>query len=299
MGLTSDFVIDLARVLLGTSWGPQPPYKNAAPLLGTGLTVIGSTGSRVRITLGLACVAAGTAWAVGGVHAIGAGASALLATVPALTVVVGVLIILRAAMPRGALAGPLVLIAAGSVALFIQFNAANYTVIYRMIPAMLVAGGVVVAMGRRSGEPDLPSIVLRYWSMLLPVSRRVQSPAPHKLIVYCLLGHLTLDFTQAAYPTVSAPRITVDLTLLGGRVEFLLPDNWTVQAGRLSLAKGTQFSGRIGLFDQAADEPSDDEFGLNLVVLNVQGWSGMVCLVQGHHAEPPSSSADGDSDLSS
>jgi hypothetical protein len=245
--------------------------------------------SRVRVAFGLAGVAAGTAWAVGGVHALSAGAFAMLASMPALTVAAGVLILLRAVTPRGALAGPLVLIVAGSVALVIQFGVVTNSLLQRVTPALLVTGGAVVALSRRSREPA--TIVVRYWSAFVPIVRELPHRAPHKLIVRCLLGHIMLDLTAARYPR-DALRVTVDITLLGGHVELRLPDDWTVCAGRLDLARGTRFVGELSSPTPVSPESGEEEDDPNLFVLNVQGWSGMVSISKGHPADPPASSAD-------
>jgi hypothetical protein len=247
--------------------------------------------SRVRVAFGLAGVAAGTAWAVGGVHALSAGAFAMLASMPALTVVAGVLILLRAVIPRGALAGPLVLIVAGSVALVIQSGVVTNSMLQRVAPALLVTGGAVVAMSRRSRVPAIPTIVARYWSAFVPIVRELRDRAPHKLIVHCLLGHIMLDLTAARYPR-DALRVTVDITLLGGHVELRLPDDWTVRAGRLDLARGTRFHGQLSSAEPVSPQPREEEDGQNLFVLNVQGWSGMVSIRKGHPADPPASGVD-------
>jgi hypothetical protein len=100
-----------------------------------------------------------------------------------------------------------------------------------------------------------------------------------------------LDLTEARYPK-DAYQVTVDVTLLGGHVELRLPDNWTVCAGRLDLARGTRFVGRLSSPEPVSPQPREEEDDLNLFVLNVQGWSGMVSISKGHPADPPASGAD-------
>jgi hypothetical protein len=144
-------------------------------------------------------VAAGTAWAVGGVNALIAGALMIVTTVLALTVMVGVLALLRAVAPRGALAGPLVLIIDGTAGLAVQFGALTAGMLNGVGPVLLVVGGVVVAMSRRSRETTLAAVVARHWSVFVPIKPiGVQGVAPHKFILRCLLGGILLDLTKAA-----------------------------------------------------------------------------------------------------
>ena len=241
--------------------------------------------SRVRVAFGLAGVAAGTAWAVGGANALSASALVILKVVPALTVMVGVLILLRAVVPRGVLAGPLVLIVGGSAVLAFQFDVLTAGMLGRVGPTLLVAGGVVVAMSRRSREGAL---VARHWSVFAPIKPiGVQGIAPQKFILRCLLGEIRLDLAKAHYPGM-ADRITVDITLLGGWVELRVPQGWPVRAGRVDLARGTRFVGNLSSPIPVLDAPEvEDE--ANLIVLNVQGWSGRVTITRDQPADPPPS----------
>lgn len=238
--------------------------------------------------MGLVGVAAGTAWAVGGVNAFSVGALVMVKAAPTLTLMTGVLILLRAVVPRGVLAGPLVLIIGGAVGLAVQFGVLTAGMLNGVGPALLVAGGVVVAMSRRSREPALAAIVARHWSVFVPIKPiRVQGVAPHKFILRCLLGEIQLDLTEAHYPA-SAHRITVDITLLGGWVVVHVPRGWPVRAGRVDLARGTQFVGYLSSplpveeVPEVGDEP-------NLVVLNVQGLSGEMTISRDHPVDPPPS----------
>lgn len=227
----------------------------------------------------------GTAWAVGGVNALSVGALVILKAVPALTVMAGVLILLRTVVPRGVLAGPLVLIVGGSAVLAIQFDVLTAGVLGRVGPALLVAGGVVVAMSRRSREATL---VARHWSVFAPIKPiGVLGVAPHKFILRCLLGEIRLDLAKAHYPG-RADRITIDITLLGGRVELRVPHGWPVRAGRLDLARGTRFIGNLSSPIPVLDVPEEKDEA-DLVVLNVQGWSGRVTITRDQPTDPPPS----------
>ncbi|MGH3789198.1 MAG: hypothetical protein ACRDQ9_00075 [Pseudonocardiaceae bacterium] len=220
-------------------------------------------------------VAVGTAWAGGGFTALAAGALVVLKAVPVLVVAAGVLILLRVVAPPGALAGPLVLIASGSVALAIQFGMLATTMLDVVGPTLLLAGGVMIAMSRPSRKPTLATIVARHYSVFWSTKLPVQGTAPHKFVLNCVLGGIELDLTNASYPG-DAYRITVDITLLGGQVKLYIPAGWNVRAGRMHLARGTTFYGNLSSSKPVPDEPEVDEDSLNLVVLNVQGRSGCV-----------------------
>lgn len=235
--------------------------------------------------MGLAGVAAGTAWAVGGVNALSAGALVMVKAAPTLTLMTGVLILLRALAPRGVLAWPLVLIIGGAVGLAVQFGVLTAGMLNGVGPALLVAGGVVVAMSRRSREPTLAAIVARHCSVFMPIKPiDVHGVAPHKFILRCILGGIRLNLTKARYPP-SADRITIDITLLGGWVVLHVPHGWPVHAGRVDLARGTQFVGNLNARLPVHDVSSKEDEP-NLVVLNVQGLSGRMTISRDHPVDP-------------
>jgi hypothetical protein len=139
--------------------------------------------------------------------------------VPALAIAAGVLLVVRAVVPHGAIAGPFVLIFGGSLALAAQLGWLTVGLWDATGPTLLLAGGVVIAMSRRSPPDPMAAVVTRYWSVFLPNKHVVGETAPHKLIVRCVLGDLLLDLSDADYPG-SAGKITVDVTVLAGWVEL-------------------------------------------------------------------------------
>lgn len=215
----------------------------------------------------------------------------------------GVLLVLRTVVPRGAIAGPLVLIVGGSLALAAQIGWLTVGLWDAIGPVLLVAGGVVIAMSRRSRPDPLGAVVTRHWSVFLPNKHVIRKTAPHKLIVRCLLGDFLLDLTCAGYPS-SADHVTVDVTVLAGWVELRVPHDWEVLAGRVDLTAGVRFVGDVDsdstevnedLHDSSVAE--DDGAGLQRVKLNVQGWASRVIVSRAHApdsslpaSEPPASS---------
>ncbi|MGW6790238.1 hypothetical protein [Streptomyces chartreusis] len=71
--------------------------------------------SRVRTAFGLLIVIAGTAWLLGGPEAVRSGGRWALTALPYALLGLGLLVLLRAAVPRGLLAAPLALILGGAL----------------------------------------------------------------------------------------------------------------------------------------------------------------------------------------
>ena len=89
-----------------------------------------------------------------------------------------------------------------------------------------------------------------------------------------IFGLLRLDLAQADFP-VAGP-LWIDVTVVLGRFEVILPKGWEVVAGRIELARGVSFAGRLDSAQIASTTEQQDEKGGNVVVLNVQGWGGAV-----------------------
>jgi hypothetical protein len=216
----------------------------------------------------------------------------MLQAVPALAIATGVFLVLRVVVPHGAVTGPLVLILGGSLALAAQLGWLTAGRWDALGPTSLVAGGVVIAMSRRSRPDPMAAIVTRHWSVFLPGKHVVRETAPHKLIVRCLFGDFLLDLTGAGAPG-PARRVTVDITVLAGWVELRVPHDWQVRAGRVDLTAGVRFVGDVD--GESIDD--EEEAGPRRVVLNVQGWASRVIISRAHvpgsslpASEPPSAS---------
>ncbi|MFC8662980.1 hypothetical protein [Streptomyces sp. NPDC057199] len=69
----------------------------------------------MRIAFGLLVVVVGTVWLLGGGPAVRSGGRWALSALPYALAAAGLLLILRAAVPRGLLAGPVVLLAGGGL----------------------------------------------------------------------------------------------------------------------------------------------------------------------------------------
>jgi len=215
----------------------------------------------------------------------------VLKVAPALAIATGVLLILRAVVPHGPVAGPLVLVIGGSLALSAQLGLLSASFWDAIGPTVVVAGGVVLAMSRRSRPHPLAAIVTRHWSVFLPNKHAIREDAPHKVIVRCLLGDFLLDLSGAGFPE-AAGTVTVDVTVLAGWVELRVPHDWKVLAGRVDLTAGVRFVGEVDSESAEVDDEVDDfsecdndRVVLPRLALNVQGWASRVIVSRAHSAD--------------
>lgn len=229
--------------------------------------------SRVRIAFGVVAVISGTAWALGGMDTLAAAARRLAELLPLVLVLGGISVILLVAVPRGTLAGPALLISVGLLGIAAERGMLSRSLLAHLPAFILIGVGVIVAMSRRQNI-QIDTGVDRYNAIVFPVRRRVRGDAPRKIIARAVFGLLRLDMSQADYPPVA--RLWIDVTCVMGRVEIILPKGWEVQAGRIELARRITFSGTLSRSYLAPLEEPEGEFGKNLVVLNVLGWSGAV-----------------------
>lgn len=220
--------------------------------------------SRVRVACGMAVLAVGVGLGAGGPSALRTAALALAQAMPTAIIIGGVLLLLRVIAPQRPIGGPLLVIAIGTVALAIQIGILRTNMLTKVLPAVLVAGGVLIGMSSQPSSEALPAIVKRLW--VLPGHRliEIEGRSPAKFIIRCLLGSLVLDLTRADEQLYED--FTVDVTIIGGSVELVLPEGMVVQPGRLALAWRTKFCG-------TAATDVDDE---SVVTLNVQGLLGRV-----------------------
>lgn len=210
------------------------------------------------------------------------GVMAVVRALPFLAIAVGVVLLARKLAPRGPVWGPLLLIATGTLWLTFQFDLVPPGTAARVWPLLLVGGGILVAMSERSVEDPLAAIVARRTFTFLPRRWTVRGPVPQKVILRCLLADAVLDLAKATFPVEEGavvPRVTIDLTVIGGQTDLRIPAGWAVRAGRVSLTRRMAFLGDLTSTVPASDRPSADDEP-NLVVLNIQGWWGRVVLIR-------------------
>jgi hypothetical protein len=233
--------------------------------------------SRARIAFGVVAVISGTAWALGGMDTLTTVARRLAELLPLMLVLGGVSAILLVAVPRGTLAGPVLLISVGLLGIAAERGMLSRSLLVHLPAFVLIGVGVIVAMSRRQNI-QIDTGVKRYTAIVFPAHPLVSGDAPRKVIARAIFGLLRLDMSQAGYPPVT--RLSIDVTCVLGRVEVILPKDWEVQAGRIELARQMTFGGTLSCSNLAPLEEQEEEFGKNLVVLNVLGWSGSVLVEQ-------------------
>ncbi|MFE2427455.1 hypothetical protein ACFXJ5_11980 [Streptomyces sp. NPDC059373] len=205
--------------------------------------------------------------------------------VPALVVLGGVALVVRTAVPHGRLAGPLALACLGLAALLLRFSDSSYIVaVEQKSPTVLIAGGFIMALFRRRPVASIDTGVRRFTSVAYPhVNETFAEPntTPRKVIVRALLGgSVRVDLARASYPFVDA-RMVVDVTVLGGQVELVVPEEWQVMAGRVDLTYGVRFEGRLSTAELAPLLPRPEEADRRTVVINVVGSGGSVTVIRG------------------
>lgn len=224
---------------------------------------------------GLCAVAFGSAWAAGGSHAVHALWNGAAVAVPATLILIGIYMLLRAAVPAGRLALPLFLIVLGGALLAAWARPAWGISLTTVTQYSIITGGVLVALVRLPRRVAVETGVRRYGA---PLGGRppksVDGTAARKYIVRVLVGgEIHLDLTKAHYP-LAAQRLVVDATVLGGRFVLSLPRDWTLKAGRFDLAYGIGLHGDLSTGTPAL--PGESRQDGYLVVLNLQGLGGRV-----------------------
>jgi hypothetical protein len=231
------------------------------------------------VGLGLIAVAGGTAWAIGGIGSAATSARRLAELLPLLFVLGGALAILLLVVPRGALAGPVSLIAIGLLGLAAEDGLLRNLYVARIPAFVLVGAGVLIAMSR-SERIQVGTGVERFGAFLFPVHRQISGKAPGKIIVRTVFGSLKLDLSEAERSLQAKSRIWIDVTCLVGRIEIIVPNNWEVKAGRIELARHINFEGTLTSVDIASQTEEEDPRDRNLAVINVLGWWGAVLVQQ-------------------
>ena len=234
--------------------------------------------NRIQVGLGLTIVALGTAWAAGGSQAVRTIGRGSAVAAPVAAIAIGLLLLLRAAVPRGMLAGPLALIAAAGLWLSVWYSGRLGISAARIAQYSVIAAGVTTAMVRPPRRISITTGIQKYFAPLGPRPDGRVTVAVHKYIVRVLpFGTITLDFDGRSFP-VDADTITVDATVLLGRFELCVPKRWKIVAGRVSLAYGIDLDGTLTQKDPYI--PSHTPAGPT-VVLNLQGLGGSVLLRRG------------------
>ncbi|MFF0220744.1 hypothetical protein [Streptomyces sp. NPDC004629] len=242
---------------------------------------------RVRVAFGLLVVAVGTAWLLGGPAAVRSGGRWTLTLLPYVLLGLGLLLLLRAAVPRGLLAAPLALILGG--ALWAAHAAGYLGGVARFWPALIVLlgaaialGGVPVATGTGNDGP-----LRHYRSVVLPVRPELVTGPDTRLrrvTVASYLGDVRLRLADVPFQpeTVLDTAVEVlelDVTLLFGSVTIELDHRCAVVKGDVANALAVHFADQVRVYattDIYADEARSEL--PRRIQLNVIGVGGTVAI---------------------
>ncbi|MFI1394062.1 hypothetical protein [Streptomyces sp. NPDC020681] len=234
---------------------------------------------RLRIAFGLVVVVMGTAWLLGGGSALRSGGRWLLTALPYVLIALGLLLVLRAALPRGLLTGPLALIAGGGLWAAYDLGYLGGTAGGKVLPALVIAVGAGLALaGGGSGRAGEDYPLRRYRSVLLPVRRTVM-PGSTELVkvgVGSYFGDARIDLSSA--PFAPDPRangrhvLQVDVSVLFGRVELVVDAACVVVKGNVENSPAVHFAERVRVH---VTPPAGSD---RQIVLNVLGVGGSVAI---------------------
>ncbi|WP_151480904.1 hypothetical protein [Streptomyces albicerus] len=243
---------------------------------------------RVRVAFGLLVVVVGTVWLSGGGSTVRSGGRWALSALPYVLVALGLLLVLRAAVPRGLLAAPLVLIAGGG--LWAAYDAGYLGGVSsgKVWPGLVIALGATLALGVRprpaAVEDELP--FRRYRSVLLPVRKRVAADAVplRNVAVSSWFGDARIDLSGAEFTSDLPPDggyklLEVDVMVCFGRVELVLPPRCAVVRGSVENTLAVHYADRVAVYaDTDTYRTAVGGVVPRRVLLNVLGLGGSVAI---------------------
>jgi len=236
--------------------------------------------NRVRIGAGLLMAVIGTLWWAGAVPAAGV---TVVAAAPYLLLLWAVVAAVGAMAPRRYLAGPVVLAAAGGIWLLLRAEVLNVDAAVRHIALLVVLAGVVVALTGHNRKP-VHFGVRRFRSFLYGREFRVTGRAPSKISVLSVLFPATLDLLHTAHDSGEQIVVEIDVTVLAGQVEVVLPPTWSVAAGRI-LSSGVRYNDEL-IQKAPVTDAEVLEVSAPTAVINVTGLGGRVLLTFRPQAAP-------------
>lgn len=228
--------------------------------------------NRIRIGAGLLIAVVGTLWWSGALPAAGA---TLVVIAPYLLLLWAFAAAARTIIPRGGLAGPAVLAAAGGAWLLFRADVVNFDANVRQLAIAVVLIGVLVAL--TGGGRDRPHFgVQRFSSFLYGREFPVTGRAPSKISVLSVLFPARLDLSRTEHSDTEEIRVEIDVTVLAGRVDIVLPPMWVAETGRI-LSTGVRYNDE--LVHSALWTPKDGSTGpTRTAMINVIGLGGRVLL---------------------
>ncbi|MFG2746090.1 hypothetical protein [Streptomyces chartreusis] len=246
--------------------------------------------SRVRIAFGLLIVITGTAWLLGGPEAVRSGGRWALAALPYALLGLGLLVLLRAAVPRGLLAAPLALILGGALWAVHDVGYLDGGTAAKAWPALAILLGAAIALGGvpavDDGVNDSP--LRRYRSVVVPVRPDLtEAAAPlRRISAVSYLGEVHLRLADVPFqPDARMPGdptaevLELEVTLLFGSVAIEVDHRCAVVKGNVANAPAVQYADQVRVY--ATTEIYAHEARSELprrIQLNVIGLGGTVAI---------------------
>ncbi|MFF7103463.1 hypothetical protein ACFY9X_25100 [Streptomyces nigra] len=247
--------------------------------------------SRVRIAFGLLVVIVGTAWLLGGPEAVRSGGRWALAALPYAFLGVGLLLLLRAAVPRGLLAAPVVFILGGGLWVAHDLGYLGGGAAEKAWPGLVVLLGAVIALGgvptQSSDGNDGP--LRHYRSVVVPVRPELgHSPDPvRRITVTSYLGDIRLRLADVTFGPDTrvggdgrpAEVLELDVTLLFGSVIVELDHHCAVVKGNVANALAVHFADEVRVYATTDIYAVEARSELpRRIQLNVIGVGGMLAI---------------------
>ncbi|WP_406122934.1 hypothetical protein [Streptomyces sp. NBC_00989] len=208
---------------------------------------------RVRTALGLLAVVVGTTWLLGGPQTLRSGARGALVAAPYLLMAFAAILIVRTALPKGAALGPLVLLVGGGLWALAGQGGLSDVWQSRVVPLAVIALGALIALSRSGGIADDVVIpIRRYGSLFVPAHAKLlpSENGVRRIVVRAVFGSLRVDLSEAVFPQDDEERgvLYADVTVLFGRVEFVLGEDCAVVVAREIHTFGTSLAERVPVF---------------------------------------------------
>ncbi|MGY6026902.1 hypothetical protein [Streptomyces spinosirectus] len=197
---------------------------------------------------------------------------------PYALVALGLLLVLRAALPKGLLAGPSALIVSGGLWAAYDLGYLGGTAGSKVLPGLVIAVGTGLALAGGEAERVGEGYPLRrYRSVLLPVRRKLVTDTDLiKVGVGSFFGDARIDLSSVAFAldprSVGQRVLEVDVTVLFGRVELILDAACVVVKGNVENSPAVHFAEQVRVH---VTPPTDAE---RRVLLNVLGVGGSVAI---------------------
>ncbi|MET7567957.1 hypothetical protein ABZT04_05560 [Streptomyces sp. NPDC005492] len=229
-------------------------------------------------------VVVGTVWLLGGPEALRSGARVALVLAPYFLMAFAAVLIVRSALPKGAALGPLVLLAGGGLWALAGQGGLSDVWQSRVAPLAVIALGTLIALSRSGGVADDVVIpIRRYGSLFVPAHAKLlpAEDGVRRIVVRAIFGSLRVDLSEAVFPQDEEARgvLYADVTVLFGRVEFVLGDDCAVVVDQQIQTFGTSLAERVPVFrNYAAYDNQTSPTPNRRLVISLVGAGGAVAL---------------------